>query len=429
MREIAKEAYEYFLNSSLLVAFYVAEIMIFKDKTESNKVLTTTETGGEIDSDELLNSFTTFSDANQSFANIDQAHLFTGRDLIGSTLGLAWNGIRPGVVFQSMSQATGTFDNSVATVAHEMGHNYGMTHDGAGNTCSSTGFVMSPIYPILSSDFSTCSIAEANSHLGTYWGSRFETVEPPTVSQQINFTAELGDQLELFWTFNTSYPQYYELTVDGILVESEPLKQNQSISYVLSILLLSEPAIYEIDMTIYDIMNRLNKDAFSIDVKDTIPPKVEYIGKSRFIEGDIGNKLIWKISDFSDGSLRLFEKGSIVLESAYQLGSLFEWDFSSTYKFGDYNFTLEVTDNSENGAASSITVVINPSLNSTTNSESSTTTSMATSIITTSSSTISQNERSETDSTDSPTSPLNGFIFPTSIFVILTISQIRKKKS
>ncbi len=331
-----------------------------------------------------------------------------------------------------MSQATGTFDNSVATVAHEMGHNYGMTHDGAGNTCSSTGFVMSPLYPLESSEFSPCSIAEASNHLGTNWVSRFMTVEPPSVSQHSNFTTELGEQLELFWTFNASYPQYYELTVDGILVESETLEQNQTISYVLSNLLLSKPATYEIDMSIYDIMNRLNKNGFNVDVKDTTPPKIEYIGKSKFTEGDIGNRLIWNISDFSDGSVRLFEKGSIVYESVYEFPSLFEWDFSSTDKFGDYNFTLEAIDNSENSATSSITVVIDPSLSSTTISDSSilpsTTTSTSTNVNTSSSSssTSSQNERSEADNTNSPTSPLNGFIFPTSILVLITIYQIRK---
>jgi hypothetical protein len=147
------------------------------------------------------------------------------------------------------------------------------------------------------------------------------------------------------------------------------------------------------------------------------------------------NKLIWKISDFSDGSVKLFQNGSVIHDSPYKFGELFEWYFSSTYKFGDYNFTLEATDNSENSATSTIEVVIDPSSNSTSSSVSSsitsTTSSTTTDIITTpsSSSTSSQNEKSQTDSVDSPTSPLNGFILPTSIFVLIVISQFRKKKT
>jgi hypothetical protein len=96
-------------------------------------------------------------------------HLFTGRDLDGTTIGIAYIG---SVCLQrsgsgrsyaaGLSQASGsaTLDSLVA--AHEIGHNFGAPHDAeAGSPCESTPgtFLMAP--SINGNDqFSPCSIAQ-----------------------------------------------------------------------------------------------------------------------------------------------------------------------------------------------------------------------------------------------------------------------------
>jgi len=90
-------------------------------------------------------------------------HLYTGRDLAGSTIGIAWTGALCSNFFGaglSEGSNNATFDSLVA--AHEIGHNFGAPHDGqAGSACESeTGaFIMAPTLNG-QNQFSACSIAE-----------------------------------------------------------------------------------------------------------------------------------------------------------------------------------------------------------------------------------------------------------------------------
>ena len=90
-------------------------------------------------------------------------HLYTGKNLDGTTVGIAWTGALCSTNFGAgLSEGNGssTFDSLVA--AHEIGHNFGAPHDGqSGSACESeTGaFLMAP--SLNGSDqFSSCSIVE-----------------------------------------------------------------------------------------------------------------------------------------------------------------------------------------------------------------------------------------------------------------------------
>jgi hypothetical protein len=102
-------------------------------------------------------------------------HLFTGRDLDGSTAGIAFLGAvcAQRTPFDTRSFGAGlsearrgaTVDSLVA--AHEIGHNFGAPHDGEANTpCASTPttFLMAP--SVNGSDqFSTCSITQMQAEI------------------------------------------------------------------------------------------------------------------------------------------------------------------------------------------------------------------------------------------------------------------------
>lgn len=89
-------------------------------------------------------------------------HLFTGRDLDGSTVGIAYlRSLCRARFGSSLSQAVGLgATTSALVVAHEIGHNFGAVHDGeSGSACESTPqtFLMAP--RIVNSDrFSQCSL-------------------------------------------------------------------------------------------------------------------------------------------------------------------------------------------------------------------------------------------------------------------------------
>ena len=112
-----------------------------------------------LDASTLLDQLSTFRHNNGTVAALGLAHLFTGRDLAGDTIGIAMIGavcdIDEGVSLTESSLGS-TIDGLV--MAHELGHNFGAIHDTTG-TCSATPatFLMSPIFNF-SATFSQCSL-------------------------------------------------------------------------------------------------------------------------------------------------------------------------------------------------------------------------------------------------------------------------------
>ncbi|GEM_PF-1017392 len=123
---------------------------------QNNTGLTSTNPGT------LLDQFGRFSSA-PGFNNPGLAHLFTGRNLSGSTIGIAYIASlcsdRFGV---GISQVSGSGALGALTVAHEIGHNFGAPHDNqSGSPCASTagGFIMNPVLNG-ADQFSQCSLSQ-----------------------------------------------------------------------------------------------------------------------------------------------------------------------------------------------------------------------------------------------------------------------------
>ncbi len=126
-------------------------------------LLTPNTNGGMTSTDPstLLGQFDSWISQN-NVTNPGLAHLFTSRNLDGSTIGLAWID-----VLCRQSQGTGIDEivgNSWETllVAHEMGHNFGAWHDGdTAHNCGSVPedtYIMSPTLCPSCPDFSACSV-------------------------------------------------------------------------------------------------------------------------------------------------------------------------------------------------------------------------------------------------------------------------------
>ena len=97
------------------------------------------------------------------------SHLFTGREIDGNTIGIAFLSAICTVNGVGVTQGGGRGTTGALTAAHEFGHNFGAPHDNqAGSACASTpgNFLMNP--SINGSDqFSQCSLQQMQGVLNT----------------------------------------------------------------------------------------------------------------------------------------------------------------------------------------------------------------------------------------------------------------------
>lgn len=135
------------------VQFGITEIEVLTD----NGTLTSNEASP------LLTQFNDFTSSN----NPGLSHLFTGRDLVGNTIGIAFLRAVCRSFGVGLTQAGGRGTLGALTAAHEFGHNFGAPHDNeSGSACQTTAgtFLMNPSLNG-SNQFSQCSLQEISNTL------------------------------------------------------------------------------------------------------------------------------------------------------------------------------------------------------------------------------------------------------------------------
>lgn len=120
--------------------------------------------------DDLLDAFVAYLDSSGiPFSGV--AHLLSGKDFDGNTAGLAYVGALCNKPYGSgVDEATFSAAASGAILAHEMGHNYGGSHDGDDNACPASGYILASILNlgVPATQFSTCSLDYFADYLSTH---------------------------------------------------------------------------------------------------------------------------------------------------------------------------------------------------------------------------------------------------------------------
>ncbi len=115
----------------------------------------------ETDAGNLLNELRSYRQGSSAQNSLGLTHLYTGRDLDGQTVGVAFNNVlcRTGAG-AGLSEGNGSAAFDALIAAHEIGHNFGAPHDGETGPCEDEpmDFIMAPRVNG-STDFSQCSIS------------------------------------------------------------------------------------------------------------------------------------------------------------------------------------------------------------------------------------------------------------------------------
>lgn len=124
---------------------------------------TTEHLSSEADPSKLLAELANVRRNTSELRSAGLTHLFTGRDLQGTTVGIAYVDAlcdqKYGVGLTQVGDTGAWIDSLIA--AHEIGHNFGAVHDGeAGKACASTPSGVYLMSPAVSGNeaFSTCSL-------------------------------------------------------------------------------------------------------------------------------------------------------------------------------------------------------------------------------------------------------------------------------
>ena len=119
---------------------YLSELNMTLRITFQNVYATADDPYTATDASTLLGEFTNYWNANRGNVPRDVAHLFSGRSLGGTTVGLAW----VGTVCNFPTYAYGIsvpIASYAKLVAHEMGHNFNAAHDDP-SICTGAGPIM-----------------------------------------------------------------------------------------------------------------------------------------------------------------------------------------------------------------------------------------------------------------------------------------------
>jgi len=163
----------------------------------------------EVNGDDLYNRIATFNSwvNGSTYSGADLVSLWTGDDLNGSVIGLAYTGQVCGAYAVNVLEYFSTSASWLSLLAtHEIGHNFSAMHD------NGSGYMMSPY--VNNGGWSPASIASINNYVnGMGCGENCATVNPDTCFGSVTIIDTIRDTVRLVdvtWIFDTIRDVYIQ---------------------------------------------------------------------------------------------------------------------------------------------------------------------------------------------------------------------------
>jgi hypothetical protein len=196
----------------------------------------------------------------------------------------------------------------------------------------------------------------------------FLDTQPPIIIQHPDIEYEEGSTNNVIqWDASDTYNHTYEIYLNGSFQIDYEIYLNGSfqidgnwssqalINYTIDGLLFG---YHNFTILVFDTSNNVAHDTVIVTVTDGIDPVVDNLtSRLLFEQGVVNTSLIWSANDTNPNRYYIYKNGSQVHTGGWQSNKNITYDIS-TLAAGVYNYTLLITDKSDNTAVSSITVEI-----------------------------------------------------------------------
>ncbi|WP_371803869.1 BspA family leucine-rich repeat surface protein [Candidatus Lokiarchaeum ossiferum] len=195
---------------------------------------------------------------------------------------------------------------------------------------------------LTSSDAVIVSVKESNS---------------PSVDHPIDIQYAYGSiNNEIVWTVDDENPNEFKVQLNGTEYKKLALWSNGPLSVNIDGL---NVGIHNFTIFVYDIYNFLTVDTVIVEVTETTAPNVDSPADVSYNEGELGNSIVWIISDENPYEVIISRDSVIIQQTTWVNGSI-STNIDGLVK-GIYTYTIELSDQYGNTASDVVFVSVKES--------------------------------------------------------------------
>ena len=179
----------------------------------------------------------------------------------------------------------------------------------------------------------------------------------PVVDGPDDSTYELGSGGNwIVWAASDEHPETYRVLKNGAVVKSDTWYGN-GITVLVDGLGLG---VFNFTLSVYDTCANSATDVVLVAVEDTTPPELDSPADISFEIGETGRAIVWHPYDLLPSSYEILQNGTVVASGSWD-GSDIEISVDGLAQ-GSYNYTLVVSDLSNNIASDTVFIRVLPNV-------------------------------------------------------------------